>query len=271
MKPLPAIAVGMLTAFLLLSPIASAASSVTVAVAPTAVTGSQTVNITGGVSPAPGSGFSAYISVKNPQAAPVAAAVEPVDPATGAFAYSFTAGGSNTTWTTGVYTVTATVNGVAGMATFGYTAAPQVPPYNTTRAFINILGNLTKIEGQITVLQNNDATEQKDMKGNFSAISSAISTLQSSLSSSISTLTGDVTTLSSSVSSIQNTLTSMQGTLNTINTNVQALNTPINNAATQATNAVNAVNSTQTYVLVVAVLAAITLVLELAILVRKLS
>jgi hypothetical protein len=45
----------------------------------------------------------------------------------------------------------------------------------------------------------------------------------------------------------------------------------VNGIGTQLTSLTNAVNNNQTYVLVVAALAAITLVLELAILVRKLS
>jgi hypothetical protein len=49
------------------------------------------------------------------------------------------------------------------------------------------------------------------------------------------------------------------------------LTTQVNAASSNAQSAANAVSSTQTYVLVVAALAAITLVLELAILVRKLS
>jgi len=268
MKSLPAIAAGMLAAFLLLAPIASAAApTVSVMVTPTSVTGAQSVSITGTATPSPGAGYEASITVTNPHGTAVALANEPVDPTTGAFAYSFVAGGSNYTWTTGVYTVSATVNGGTGSATFGYTAAGSSSGFNQTRAFLNIEGNLTKIEGQIHTLSN-------DLNGNATAIKAtqaAQGTILTGLQSSMTTLTSDVASLTSSVSAIGTQLTNMQSTLTTINNNVQALNTPINNAATQATNAANAVNSTQTYVLVVAVLAAITLVLELAILVRKLS
>jgi len=45
----------------------------------------------------------------------------------------------------------------------------------------------------------------------------------------------------------------------------------LGNIGTQVTAATNAANTDQTYVLVVAALVAVTLVLELAILVRKLS
>ena len=66
-------------------------------------------------------------------------------------------------------------------------------------------------------------------------------------------LSTDVTQLTSSINSVSgmgSTLTSMSGQLGTLS---------------------SAINNNQTYVLVVAALAAITLVLELAILVRKLS
>jgi len=97
---------------------------------------------------------------------------------------------------------------------------------------------------------------QKDNAGNFSALSSAIAA--------INTAVGNV---NSAVGGITSTLSSMQTTLGNINTNVSNLS----GLSTQLTNATNSIGTTQTYVLVVAVLAAITLVLELAILVRKLS
>lgn len=153
-----------------------------------------------------------------------------------------------------------------GTATFTNTAY-TAPTYNVTAALI-------RIQKQLNASALAEQTEQKDMKGNFTAITSALAAITTSLNSignTVNSISGAVTTLSSSVSSIQNSLTTLSSTVNTINTNVQGLSTPISNAATQATNAANAVNTTSNYVLVVAVLAAITLVLELAILVRKLS
>jgi hypothetical protein len=93
------------------------------------------------------------------------------------------------------------------------------------------------------------ATMQKDLGGNFSSLNSAVGT--------INTAVGGITT----------TLGNVQTQIGTINTNVGSLS----GLSTKLTDAANSIGTTQTYVLVVAVLAAITLVLELAILVRKLS
>ena len=111
------------------------------------------------------------------------------------------------------------------------------------------------------------ATLQKDLSANFSSLSSAIT----SISSGVTGLTSSVTTMQNSLTSITNSLTSITNTLNSLSTAVGNAVTAANTAATDASNASSSVSSTQTYVLVVAVLAAITLVLELAILVRKLS
>ena len=267
MKPLPAIAAGMLVAFLVFAPMAAAAGTVTVLVSPTTIVGSETVSISGTVTPPPGAGYEASITVTNPSGGVCASANPSIDPTTGAFSFSFVSGGYNM-GTDGIYSVSVAVTGyTTGTATFGFTTTPVAPPYNSTQALINIQGNLTLIEHEITNLNN-------DLHGNVTTIEATQTSqglILTGLQSSMATLTSDVTAIGTAVSSLGTQLTNMQGTLTTINNNVQALNTPINNAAAQATDAANAVNSTQTYVLVVAVLVAITLVLELAILVRKLS
>src|SRR5712692_3501115 len=108
MKALPTIAAGMLVAFLALAPLLSSvvAATVTVSASPASVTEGVLISITGTVSPAPGAGFNAFIQVTNPQGKAVTSASQGVDPTTGAFSYSFNAGGT-TLWTTGTYTVTA--------------------------------------------------------------------------------------------------------------------------------------------------------------------
>jgi len=100
------------------------------------------------------------------------------------------------------------------------------------------------------------ATLSKDMQGNFSALSSAVAAVSAAVGA-VNTAVGGITT----------TLGNIQTTLGTINTNVNNLS----GLSSQLTTTSNDISSTQTYVLVVAVLAAITIVLELAILVRKLS
>jgi hypothetical protein len=82
--------------------------------------------------------------------------------------------------------------------------------------------------------------------------------------SGLTALTTTVNTIDTHVSSIISTLAPLPAKVDTAAANALA-------ASNAATNAKNSVSSTETYVLVVAVLAAITLVLELAILVRKLD
>ena len=96
--------------------------------------------------------------------------------------------------------------------------------------------------------------------------------------STILSINSTVNGLKTTLGTIQTTLGTITTDLGTITTNLGTVLTSANNAATQATAAANAANNaktsvsdTETYVLVVAVLAAITLVLELAILVRKLD
>jgi hypothetical protein len=111
-----------------------------------------------------------------------------------------------------------------------------------------------------------------------------IQTTLNGMSSSITVLTTGFGTISSGIQALTtsvNGLSGMQTSLNTISTGVTQLTTSltaisgninqINAIGGQITSMNNAINNNQTYVLVVAALAAITLVLELAILVRKLS
>jgi hypothetical protein len=97
----------------------------------------------------------------------------------------------------------------------------------------------------------------------FTSLNTAVSGLATTLGTMQTTL-GSVNT---AVGGLSTQLTQIQTTLGNINTAVQSLST----LSGQLSSASSGISSTQTYVLVVAVLAAITLVLELAILVRKLS
>ncbi len=263
MKTLPTLAAVAIAIVLLASPmVTNAAGTITVSISGTgSFQDSQSYTISGTL-PSGDTSPTVGIVVKNPSSQTVDQYTASVS--SGAFSYP-TAVGGTALWVTGTYTVTATDSaGSTGTATFTYTATP---PFNMTQWILNIARNQTIIENQIkniqgnlTLLQASEGVEQKDMKGNFSALSSAITTLS-----------GAVSTLSGSVASIQNTLTQMGNTLSSINTAAGNAATAAGNAATQAQNAASVVSNTQTYVLVVAVLAAITLVLELAILVRKLS
>jgi hypothetical protein len=96
----------------------------------------------------------------------------------------------------------------------------------------------------------------KSLAGNFSALNDAVTSIKNTLGS------------------VSNGVTGLTGTLQTMSTQIgtlSGLSGQMTTLSGKVTDATNAVNSTQTYVLVVAVLAAITLVLELAVLIRKLS
>jgi hypothetical protein len=269
-KTIPAILATTVAMVLLLSPLmASAAGSVTFS-SPTAgasFSGSATVTISGTVSPAPGQADSVFLTISNPSGSTVWADIATVDPTTGAFTDTTTLGGSSYS-AQGTYTLSATDSfSATGSTTFTYTPPSFAPPYNETRALVDIEGNLTQIKSDLAQLQ-------VDNKGNFTAINTALSTMSTTLTgvtSSLATLTTNVGTLQTDVTNMQGQLTTMAGNIATLQTAIMAAQTAATAAQTAANSANSSVSSTQTYVLVVAVLAAITLVLELAILVRKLS
>lgn len=122
-----------------------------------------------------------------------------------------------------------------------------------------------------------DAAALAQIQTSLNGITSSIAVLTSgfgtinsgiqSLTTSVNGIPASISTLQSAVNTISTGVTGITSTLNSISTNI----TTINGIGNQLTSLNNAVNNNQTYVLVVAALAAITLVLELAILVRKLS
>jgi hypothetical protein len=110
---------------------------------------------------------------------------------------------------------------------------------------------------------------QTAVTGLASGVSSLTTTMASAqqsltslgdLTTTLNNLQSSVNTISSGVNSITNSLSSLTNTLN-----------GLSNISGQVSSINSAISNNQTYVLVVAALAAITLVLELAILVRKLS
>ena len=274
MKPITLLVATGIAVALLVSPmLALAAGSITFTSPASGTTykGTQSYAITGAVSPIPSQPDNVFISVKNPSGTTVDSGFASVSLSTGTFTYS-TATGGTSNWISGTYTISATDSyGATGSTTFAYQGITPPPTYNVTQALLDIQRNLTQIKSEIS---SDFAVLQTDNKGNFSALSSALT----AMSTQITTLAGQVTTISTNLGTVQTDVTNMQGQLTTISNNITTLNqavqaatTAATAAQTAATNANNAVSSTQTYVLVVAVLAAITLVLELAILVRKLS
>jgi len=270
MKTLPTIAAAAIALTLVLSPmVVSAAGSITFTspASNSSFKGTASYTITGTISPAPSQADQVGITVKNPSGQIVD--VASVSENAGSFTYS-TATGGTAAWITGTYTITATdAFGATGTTTFSYTG--------TTGGSYNLQGNITYIEQQLKDMNNTlNALAAQDTSETASI--AALQQSVGSISSALQTLTNNVATLQTNVGTLQTDVTNMQGQLTTISSNIATLNTAVQNAQaaavaaqTAAQNANNSVSSTQTYVLVVAVLAAITLVLELAILVRKLS
>jgi len=179
------------------------------------------------------------------------------------------------------------LNAIVLGATVGKTTAWTQTSFTVDSSFASSAG-LASINSALSSLQSS-------MAGNFTSLGSTLSGITSSLG----TLSGTVGGIQSTVGNIQTGLTSLTATVGTISTGVQGLTnsmtglttsvgqavtaansassqaanavTAANNAVTAANNAKSAVDNTSTYVLVVAVLAAITVVLELAVLIRKLS
>ena len=235
MKTLPTLAAVAIAMALVLSPmVANAAGSVTFTspASGASYSNSQSYTISGTISPAPTQPDQVGLTVKNPSGQTVD--VASVTVASGSFTYS-TAVGGTAAWVSGTYTITALDSyGATGTTTFSYTAPSGTGGINDTALDLQMNATLTQ------VLAN-----QQTIMGDLSSISSALSAL------------------STTVGNIQSGITSLTSTVGTIGNNVQTLSNQLPSAGT--------ISSTQTYVLVVAVLAAITLVLELAILVRKIS
>ena len=241
MKTLPAIAAVSIALVLALSPmIATAAGSITFTspAAGASYSGSQTYTSSGTISPAPTQPDQVGITVKNPSGQTVD--IASVTVSSGSFSYSTAVGGTSA-WVTGTYTITALDSyGATGTTTFSYTA-PTTTSFNETAALLQINATLNK------VLAN-----QQTIMSDLGTISSTLGTV----SSAVGTISTNVGTILSGINSLTSTVGTIQSTVNSIQSSLPSG---------------SAISATQTYVLVVAVLAAITLVLELAILVRKIS
>lgn len=243
MKPAQTIATGALLAFLLAAPFVGSvfAASITVSTDQMSYSDAATIHITGSVTPAP-SGQAVVLSLTNPTGTTIVFGNAPVSSSDGSFTSSLVAGGTYFQ-SSGTYTITASLGPDSGKTTFTYTAAPSGGGGGISQAqFNDIMGNLTAIKNVLATLQSGQTSQN-----------------------------GQLTGIQGSLTSIASQLTSITNSLAGVTTAVNAAGTSAANAATAAQNAQNAVASTQTYVLVVAALAAITLVLELAILVRRLS
>jgi len=145
--------------------------------------------------------------------------------------------------------------------------------------------------GSFTVAAFAGATSTTGGGGGNTAVENQILSNLTNIRTTLSGVSSSLTVVTNGFSSINNALTTIttqtqglsgvQASLNTISTGVSGITNTLSGVSTgltqlggisgQLTTLNNAISNNQTYVLVVAALAAITLVLELAILVRKLS
>jgi uncharacterized protein YoxC len=137
--------------------------------------------------------------------------------------------------------------------------------------------SITALSSTLTSIQSSLSAVSQAVSGVQSSVS-GVATQLNSLPSLIRTagdkagnLTSTLNTISSGITQLQGSVTSLGNQLSGVTTAANAAQSAAASANTAAGNAKDAINSTSTYVLVVVVIAAITLVLELAILVRKLS
>jgi ActR/RegA family two-component response regulator len=280
MKTIRTIATIMLAAFLVLGPVAAlaATSTMTIGTNSASYSGMADVTVSGTISPAPTIASNVVITTTGPVGAVDIESV-PVATGTGTFTYTLVTGG-NANWVSGTYTVNGTWgaqgNTASKTTTFAYTATGTGSGSTTT---VTVASTTTTVTTTVTTAEatttvtSSDAAALSSIQTSLAGITSSIAVLTTgynSLNTAVGTLTTDVSALStvpSSLSTISAAVTNIQQTLTSLGTGL----TSVANMPAQLTSLTNAVNTNQTYVLVVAALAAITLVLELAILVRKLS
>jgi hypothetical protein len=272
MKTLRTIAAVMIAVALVFGPTMAFAAGETVTVSTNAsYFGQSTIQVTGTVTPAPTVSSTAVVVTTRGPAGAVDTGPAVVATGTGAYTYVFVSGSQ--LWVTGTYTVNATYGGPGGTGSAITTFTYQT---GTTGGTTTVTVTSTVTSGVSTVTSS-DAPALATITADLAGIQSSLNILTTS----IGTITTGLTTVSNNVNALSGTLSSIQSAVNTANQGITGLQSSITSSTSgfgalagvpaQVTALTTAVNNNQTYVLVVAALAAITLVLELAILVRKLS
>jgi hypothetical protein len=260
MKTTRTIATVLLAAFLVLGPTLAfaAGETVTVTTDASSYTGTTPIHVSGTVTPAPTvSNTNVVITTKGPNGVVDTNSIN-VAQTTGTFAYTIAPGSA--IWITGQYTVNATYGGPGGTGsqttTFQYQANGGVGNQTT----VTVTSTVTSVSTTTTTTTIASATITSTIVNPDNATLGKIETSLGVLTTAVNGMTSTLNTISSGISSIQSTLGSVSNGISTVS-----------GIGAQLTTLNNGVSNDQTYVLVVAALAAITLVLELAILVRKLS
>jgi hypothetical protein len=162
-KSLAVAGIGMLIAFLFLAPLASYAAAPTVTVSTDKAfypQGTETITVSGTVSPAPtSSGSYIGVSITGPTGAQVDANEFAVS-TTGAYSGTFTTGGSTYTGP-GVYTVTASYNGGTASATFQYgntTTSTTAPSGVNTTTTVQVTTTVISVVSSVTTVYSSAVT-----------------------------------------------------------------------------------------------------------------
>jgi len=257
MKTFRTIATVLLAAFLVLGPVAAFAAGETVTVSTNAssYSGNATIQVSGTVTPAPSAAGTAVVVTTTGPMGAVDTGTAPVAATSGTYAYVLVAGAPS--WVPGTYTVNATYGGPGGTGsaktTFTYVGTGSggviTITITTTTTSTTTVGVQTTTVTTTSAIVNPDTAQLNTIQSALTAITATLGTITSSLNTISSGITGIQSSITSSTSGF-GALAGVPGQITTLTNNV---------------------NNDETYILVVAALAAITLVLELAILVRKLS
>jgi len=231
--------------------------------------------------PATSATFTAWLVSPSGSASPITAAATGVTGAAGAYWWNIPLASSASD---GLYAVILNASATnAGTTYWAYTQTSF-----TVNSQIASVGSVTAAETSLNTALTGISTSLSGITSSENGLTSSLS----SLTTTVNGISSGLTSLTTTVNGIQTGLTSLTSTVNGMNTAIGQIQTGISslqtavgnvqtaaNAAQQsaaaaqssAKSASDAIGNVSTYVLVVVVIAAITLVLELAILVRKLS
>ena len=168
--------------------------------------------------------------------------------------------GGQTTWASAGFTVNSQVASTSALAPITSSLASLTSAVSgITSSLSSLTSTVNGISSSVASLTTTVGTINTNVQGLGSQLTTLSNTV-SGISSSISSITSSITTLTNDVSAMQTTVSGLSGLGNTMS----SLQSSVNSLS-------SSVSSAQTYILVVAALAVITLVLELAILIRKMS
>jgi len=176
--------------------------------------------------------------------------------------------GKTTAWTQTAFTVDSSFASSSALASLSSSVSSK---FAALTSMVN--SSMSALAGLPSAISGISATVGATSTS-VGIISTAVTNMQSavsSISTGVTSLQSTVGSIASAVNGLTSSMTSLSSSVGQILTAANSATTAANNAAAAANSAKTAINNTSTYVLAVVVIVAITLVLELAILVRKLS